>query len=201
MSTDPRPNKVEIQFLNLAYNRFYDLFDELMADEFWRKEPWYRYSRVKEVFSVYGELLNYEPIGWVLEQMKKSRPPMESEIGSELFKFIRNVVAHFPLFDSWDEVWISGSLVNWSKEGQSIDRFLKKYKGRQEAKYRFWEAEKKKMTYLSIQFPPEYNTDSRIPLKDLLAEQKGVKFSLILMRRILDTQVESMGPPKSGNPT
>ena len=197
MSSDPRPNQAEIQFLTLAYNRFYDLFDELMADQFWNKEPWYRFSRVKEVFSVYGELLNYEPIGWVLEQMKKSRPPMESEIGSELFKFIRNVVAHFPLFDSWEDVWISGSLVNWSREGQSIDRFLKKYKGRQEVKYRFWEAEKKKMTYLSIQFPLEYNADSRILLKDLLAEQEGVKFSLILMRQILDSQVESAGPVKS----
>lgn len=196
MSSDQRPNPAEIQFLTLAYNRFYDLFEEVMADEFWDKEPWYRFSKVKGVFSVYGELLNYEPIGWVLEQMKKARPPMESEIGSELFKFIRNVVAHFPLFDSWDEVWISGSLVNWSREGQSIDRFLKKYKGRQEVKYRFWEAEKRKMTYLSIQFPLEYNTNSKILLKDLLVEQEGVKFSLILMRQILNTQVESIGPPK-----
>ncbi|MBK9177513.1 MAG: hypothetical protein IPM46_14515 [Flavobacteriales bacterium] len=191
MAADPRPTPAEVQFLTLAYDRFYDLFDELMADSFWTKEPWYRYAKVKEVFAVYGELLNYEPIGWVLEQMKKSRPPMESEIASELFKFIRNVVAHFPLFDSWDDVWVSGALVNWNKEGQSIDRFLKKYQGRKEVKYRFWEANKKRMTYLSIQFPVEYNPDSRILLKDLLPEKDGVKFSLVLMRGILDTQVES----------
>ena len=197
---DPRPNKAEIQFLNLAYNRFYDIFDELMDAEFWRKEPWYRYSRIKEVFSVYGELLNYEPLGWVLARMKRSRPPMESEIGGELFKFIRNVIAHFPLFNSWEEVWISGSLVNWNKKGQSIDRFLKKYKGRQDVKYRFWEAQKGKMTYLSIQFPLEYSADSKILLKDLLAEQEGMQFSLILMRQILDTQVESIGLLQAEDP-
>ncbi len=199
MTKDLRPNAAEVQFLTLAYNRFYDLFDELMADSFWTKDPWYRYAKVKEVFSVYGELLNYEPIGWVLEQMKKSRPSMESEIGSELFKFIRNVVAHFPLFDSWDSVWVSGTLVNWNKEGQSIDRFLKKYQGRQEVKYRFWEADKKRMTYLSIQFPVEYNPDQKILLKDLLPEQDGVKFALVLVRGILDTQVESVGLVKSGD--
>jgi len=71
------PNKAETQFLTLAYNRFYDIFKEVMADSFWGKDPWYRFSKVKDGFGVYSELLNYEPIGWVLDNMKTSRPPME----------------------------------------------------------------------------------------------------------------------------
>jgi hypothetical protein len=47
------------------------------------------------VFAVYAELLNYPPIKWVIEHIKKARPPMEAEIGSELFKFIRNIVVYF----------------------------------------------------------------------------------------------------------
>lgn len=31
---DLRPNKAEVEFLNLAFNRFYDIFDELMSDAF-----------------------------------------------------------------------------------------------------------------------------------------------------------------------
>ena len=192
LSMDTRPNKSEELFLSLGYNRFYDLFDEIMNEEFWKKEEWYRFSKVSHIFSVYAELLAYEPFTHVLEAIKKQRPPMESEIGGPLFKFVRNILAHFPVFGTWNDVWVSKELVNWKKEGLTIDRFLEKYAGHEEVKYRFWEAEKKKMTYMSIHFPKEYG-NNKIFLKEMVAEKDGVKFSLIMMRQILSTQVESVG--------
>jgi hypothetical protein len=188
---DLRPTSQEEVFLSLAYNRFYDLADEIIEDSFWEKDDWYRFSKVISLFSVYAELLAYEPLKYVLEEIKKQRPPMESEIGGPLFKFIRNIFAHFPLFESWNEVWLTKGLVNWQKEGLTIDRFLKKYAGHSEIKYRFWEPEKKKMTYMSINFPKQYD-DNKIFLNEILAEKDGVKFSLIMMRNILNTQVESI---------
>ena len=190
MGNDLRPNKAELEFLTIAYNRFYDLYEEVMNDSFWEKDEWYRFSKVRDAFAVYSELLNYEPIEWILEDMRKSRPPMEAEIASELFRFVRNVIMHFPFFDSWNAVWVSQSMANWHKGGQSIDRFLRQYKGRQTVKYRFWEASKKRMTYLSINFPEQYDERTKINLKDLLPEKEGVRFSFILMRKVLDTQVE-----------
>ena len=163
-----------------------------MADEFWEHEPRYRFSRVSQAFAVYAELLAYEPFKHVLEAIKNHRPPMESEIGGPLFKFVRNVLAHFPLFETWDDVWINKELVNWQKEGLTIDRFLKKFAGHSKIKYRFWESEKKRMTYMTIRFPHEY-ADKKIFLKDMLVEKEGVMFSLIMMRQILNTQVESIG--------
>jgi hypothetical protein len=186
-----RPTKAEELFLGLAYNRFYDLFEEVMKDNFWYKEPWYRFSKVSQAFAVYAELLAYEPLAYVLNAMKEQRPPMEAEIGGPLFKFVRNVLAHFPIFESWDEVWISKELVNWRKEGLTIDRFLKKFSGHKEVKYRFWEADKKQMTYMSILFP-EFYDDNKIYLKDIISEKDGVKFSFIMMRNVLNTQVESV---------
>jgi hypothetical protein len=191
-SMEMRPNKSEELFLKLGYNRFYDLFDEIMEDEFWQKEDWYRFSKVSNLFAVYSELLTYEPFKYVLEAIKEQRPPMESEIGGPLFKFVRNILAHFPVFETWDHVWVSKELVNWQREGLTIDRFLKKYSGHDEVKYRFWEAEKKQMTYISISFPEKYE-DNKIYLKDMVSEKDGVKFSLIMMRQILNTQVESVG--------
>ncbi|MFK4436516.1 hypothetical protein [Paenibacillus sp. RC21] len=184
-----KPNRAELEFLNLAYNSFYDIFDEIFEDSFWEKDAYYRFSKVKDAFTIYAELLNYEPIKWVVEEMKKRRPPLEAEIGSELFKFVRNLFAHFPFYKNWDEVWVSKTLCNWVREGQTIDRFLRKYTGRTEVKYRFWEADKKKMTYLSIRFSDQYTENTRIYLKDILTETEGVKFSLILMKQIIDTQV------------
>lgn len=188
---EKRPTKSEELFLSLGYNRFYDLFDEIMDDSFWGKEDWYRFSRVSNIFAVYAELLTYEPFKYVLESIKAQRPPMEAEIGGPLFKFIRNIFAHFPVYEKWNDVWVSKELVNWQKEGLTIDRFLNKYAGHEEVKYRFWEADKKKMTYLSIKFPTEYSAN-KIYLKDMIDEKDGVKFSLVMMRQILNTQVESV---------
>lgn len=192
MKKESRPNKAEIEFLTLSYNRFYDIFEEVISDSFWEKDEWYRFSKVKEGFAVYSEILNYEPIKWVIESIKTSRPPMEAEIGSELFKFIRNIIIHFPFFDSWNDVWVNKSIINWHKENQFINKFIKKYKGKETVKYRFWEANKKKMTYLSINFPKDYKNNTKIFLKDFLSEKEGIKFSFILMRQILDTQIEKI---------
>jgi len=192
MEQEVRPTPAEIEFLTLSYNRFYDIFEEVMSENFFENGDLYRYSRIKDAFAVYTELLNYEPIKWVIEHIKTSRPPMEAEIGSELFKFIRNVINHFPFYDRWDDVWINKSIINWYREGQTIDKFLEKYKGHQIVKYRFWEADKKRMTYLSINFPDQYNDIVKIYLKDFLTEKEGIKFSFILMRQIIDTQVESI---------
>ena len=189
MENELGPNNPEIEFLTLAYNAFYDIYEEVFIDNFWDKDSYYRFSKAKDAFSIYAELLNYEPIKFVIEEIKKRRPPMEGEIGSELFKFIRNIFSHFPFFNCWDEVWISKLMINWYKEGLSIDRFLTRYAGKNEVKYRFWEAQKKKMTYLSIAFPKEYNENTKIYLKDILTEVEGIKFSLILMKQVLDTQV------------
>jgi hypothetical protein len=192
MDNSQRPTISETEFLTLAYNRFYDLFAEVMDDSFWEKGDWERFSKIKQAYSIYAELLNYEPIKWVIEQLKTARPPMESEIGSELFKFIRNVVSHFPFFTKWDDVWVNKSIVNWYKEGLTIDKFLKKYEGNPEVKYRFWEADKKRMTYLTISFPEKYSDDTKVFLKKIISEKEGVKFSFILMRQIIDTQVEEI---------
>ncbi len=183
-----RPNKAELLFLTLSYNRFYDIFDEVFNDVFWKLDPYLRLCKIKDTFSIYAELLNYEPINWEIEEIKKKRPPMEAEIGKELFKFVRNVVSHFPLYEKWDDIWINKTLVNWAKGGQTIDKFIEKNIGTGTIKYRFWEEQKKKMTYLSINYPIKYD-EEKIFLKDIIAETDGVQFSLILMKRIINTQV------------
>jgi len=187
-----RPNRAEKKFLSLAYNRFYDIYEEVLSDSFWEKDDYYRFCKVKDVFSVYTELLNYTPLKWVIEYVKDKRPPMEAEIAGELFKFIRNIIVHFPFFETWDKVWVNKEIINWHKKGQFIDKFLAKYSGHKLVKYRLWEDKKKQMTYITINFPDNYTDKKRILLKDILSEKEGVKFSLVLMKKILDTQVEKI---------
>ena len=190
MENDMRPSAKEIEFLNMAYSSFYDIFEEAFKEKFWDQDPQYRFFKIKKAFEIYAELLNYEPIKWVIDIIKVKRPPNEAEIGSDLFKCIRNILSHFPFFDSWDDAWVSKNTINWNREGQTIDRFFNKYESKEDVKYRFWDARKKEMTYLTICFPKKYDEDKKIYLRDILSEKDGIKFSFILMRKILDTQVE-----------
>jgi hypothetical protein len=46
------------------------------------------------------------------------------------------------------------------------------------------------MTYVTINFPKGYTEGRSIYLNDFLSEKDGVKFSFILMKQILDAQIE-----------
>ena len=183
--------KAEELFLQISYNKFLDISKEIYSSEFWKQTPQYRLSRISQAFSIYGEILTYEPIKDVLIWMSKYRPPMESEISGPLLKFIRNVFAHFPFFDSWDEIWISKDLVNWKNQGQSIDKFLGKYSGLPAVTYRFKENKKSDFTFITISFPEKYDLEN-IYLKDIIKEEEGVKFALVMMWKVLNTQIESI---------
>lgn len=187
------PSSAELKYLTLAYNKFYDIFEEAFEDSFWRRNKYYRFSKIKDAFSIYAELLNYEPLSDTIEYLRKHRPPMEAEISSELFKTIRNILAHFPVFESWEDVYLDNELVNWHQPGQTIDKFFTKYEGHKPVKYRFWQADIKKMTYLSINFPSTYLKGGKVWLKDIMTEREGVMFSLILMQQVVNTQVEEIG--------
>ena len=190
MTNNLRPTDSEKKYLSHAYNYFYDIYEEVFSENFWKRTKYYRFCKAKDAFSIYAELLNYEPIGWVIEHIRKSRPPMEAEIGSELFKFIRNVVVHFSYFEKWDDVWVDKDVVNWYQKGQSIDKFITKYEGHDSVKYRMWDAKNRKMTYLSINFPKDYSTGGKVFLKNVLKEKEGIMFSMAFIRKIIDTQVE-----------
>lgn len=183
--------KAEELFLQISYNKFFDISEEIYSPDFWKQPPQYRFSKISQAFSIYGEILTYEPIKGVLHWMSKYRPPMEAEISGPLFKFIRNIFAHFPFYDSWDDVWISKDLVNWRSQEQSIDKFLKKYSGSPAVKYRFKENTKSSFTFITISFPEQYNSE-RIYLKDIIKEEEGVKFALVMMRKVLNSQIESI---------
>ena len=183
-----KPTKAELSFLNLAYARFYKLFDIITSDTFFSLDKTNRFFYIKDIILVYSELLSYEPISYEIMLIKKSRPPMEAEISKDLLKFIRNILTHFPLFTYWNEVWINKELVNWSKCNDYINSFLQKYSGHKQVKYRIWIAKQFKMIYIDINFPDMYD-ESKIFLKDIISEKKGVIFLCYIMKKILDSQL------------
>lgn len=74
-----RPSAKEIEFLNMAYNSFYDIFEEAFKEEFWDQDSQYRFFKIKKAFEIYAELLDYEPIKGVIDIIKVKRPRNEAE--------------------------------------------------------------------------------------------------------------------------
>jgi hypothetical protein len=184
-------SNAEHLFLNLSYNKFFDIFNEVYTNTFFEKEPHYRLSKVSQAFSIYNEILNHEPFQGVFKWLKKYRPPMEAEISGSFFKFIRNVLIHFPFFESWNEIWINKELVNWHRPNQSIDKFLKEHCGKPDVEYRFKENSQPGFTYVTIKFPNKYDNE-KIYLKDIIDEEEGIKFVFIMMLKVLNTQIVSI---------
>ena len=189
----------EIEVLTLFYNRFYELYEEITNENFIEENAQIRFFKLREAFSIYKELLSYEPIKSYIDWMKHGgRPPLEGVIADGLFSFIRNLLLHFPVFKTWDEVYINKNLATWSKIGQ-IDKFLDKcpkikIDGTGILHYRIWEVKKKKITYFTINFPEKYGEEN-IFLKDIISENVGMKFCMALMREVLDTQVKNAEEP------
>jgi uncharacterized protein YjgD (DUF1641 family) len=184
-----KPNAAEQVFLGFAYSRFIDLFKEIDAAEFWERDAKYRFSRIRDVFSVYSELLNYEPIQHILKEVE-SRRIVESELGKELFQMIRNLIAHFPFFDTWDEIRFTKELITWEGKSKVIDKFCEKFRERDKVSYRIRNPKTKEFSFLTIRFPKDYEKNKEIFLKDLLGEKEGARFSIRLMLRILLENVE-----------
>lgn len=187
-----RPNSGEILFLKKSYNAFLDIHEEINDSVFWGKDPYYRISKIRDAILIYSEILEYEPVGWFLIALKKLRPPIEAELSKEYLLFIRNIFTHFPLFKSWDEIILTKEIINWSKPGLSIDRFLTRFAGHEEIKYRMWSYKNKAMTYTSINFPASYNQNSEIRLNEFMPEKEGVPFVFSLMYQVLMSQVQNV---------
>lgn len=191
MSTDieKKKKKGTAKFLKLAYNRFYELFEELIDEDFFDYEPEFRLARIRDIFAVYFEIITYQPIS---DSLKDYLPPFESDaekvLQLELFKFIRNVLIHFPFFDEWDDIWFKQNLVNWNGESKSIDKFLSKYEKRSPIQF-FYSVEDSERTLVTIDFPTKYTENKKIYLNQIMTEEEGVIFSALLMKDALDRNV------------
>ena len=179
-------NQSEKEFIKIASIRFDDIFDEVMdSDIFWKQNDWYRFSKTKEALMVYSELLKSEQIKLIIKDMQKKRPTV-IKIADDFACFIRNIIIHFPLFESWNEVWISKLIVNWNKKHQRIDKFLEENRGKQFCEFEFMPDTQKQQIYnLKINFPKKYDGKSVIYLKEMIPEKEGVIFLFILMNYVL----------------
>jgi hypothetical protein len=128
-------------------------------------------------------MMNYDPIKHFTDKIKDNRIEFESDnsLAMQLLKIIGHILFHFPFYKTWDDIEFTSQLLNWNKKG-SIDKFFTKYNSSTIMKFRYWEQDKKRMTYIDINFPKNYNQNSNIFLKNIMTEQDCIPFVVIIMR-------------------
>ena len=90
------------------------------------------FKSVKQVSSLISELLSNSDTKKAFEKAASASKVngKNNEIWLECFEVIRNILVHFPWFNSWDEIYINRSLLNWNNNTgrqQHIEKFFDKY--------------------------------------------------------------------------
>ncbi|MEK7638955.1 MAG: hypothetical protein AAB388_02205 [Patescibacteria group bacterium] len=182
------PSKQEEKFLALGYNRFLDLYKEVSSVGFWSKAKEERLLVVKELLSVYVELIKYRPLGFLLSNSKR---PHTELVGKHLVGFLRNLLLHFPFYSSWEEIVFDKELITSVETCGKIDQFLTK-EHPVDIKYRLWNHKSKEMVYIEVNLQTRYREGMEISLSSIIPEKEGVMLLSLYMYSILMSQVEEI---------
>lgn len=159
-----------------------------MDDNFSKIPPDERLRYIKDICSVYTELLKYPPFEFIF---KATARPDYSLIGREMTSFLRNLLLHFPYYRNWSEIGFDKSVITTFEKSGTIDKFLSKEHSK-DIKYRFWDSSTKKMTYVQLHLDSKYRDGEFIMLNSIISEGEGVKFLCIFMKDVLMTQVDNV---------
>lgn len=181
------PNAAEEAFMKQAYLAFYDARDRYYADL--SLTPEQRFALITKILSLYSECLLYKPIRMYVEHIEQTRPPGEGTAYRYL-EIIRHLLVHFSFFDSWDQVMFNREIITWQNKHSKIDTFLAEFDGHEPYKWRVWDAEGKTMEYgYKLNFPQDYRKGGDIFLRDLIEQDKGIDFSILLIELTLKSQL------------
>lgn len=168
----------QILFIKMAYERIF-----FIEEKFDYKEtpPEIRLLYIKELFTIFEELNKIK--------FRRSNEGLNPIATEKLFNdlkltvaFIRNILSHFPLFNTWDDIYVSKafSLELGGKNGKIV-KFLTHDETRPPLHYQLtFKDGTKRQTLINY---PQFKSDTDIVfLKDIVTEKDGV----LVLTHIMD---------------
>lgn len=132
-----------------------------------------KFQLIKELTPLVSELLDKDDIRDRLIKLANTSKVNgdDNDIKIATFDLIRNILIHFPIFQTWDEIWISESLLKWNNPKNS--NILKYFKNNcnKTFTYRILLNENKKWVErhtIKITIPV-LEKDKKVYLKDFLS--------------------------------
>lgn len=120
-------HNIESVFLSKLSDKINELYGILLYERGSINETQERFALLKDIASLSAELLktkkNEEDFKQLLRDSVLDKEKYEEKF--RVFLTIRNIFAHFPIFDSWEEAKISKDLLMWNTQnGSSIYNFF-----------------------------------------------------------------------------
>ncbi len=162
-------NNIEILFAKRIMKLMEEAYEIIMnynSDSYQHR----KFEILKDLSSLTVEVLKKEDIRNKMKEVAESSKVNGDNIEDKFktFRMIRNVINHFPLFDSWDEIYVSSDLLNWNNS--SSDQIKSYFQKEKEFSYRIYLNEngqwvEKKVINIRTPKLGKYN---KIYLKDIL---------------------------------
>ena len=96
-------------------------------------EPEESYQLLKDISIISGELFGNKQNRDEFEELLKSTV-VDSEqyrAKSETFRMLRNFMVHFPIFETWEEIFITKNMLRWANDkAGTIERYFSDNKGK-----------------------------------------------------------------------
>jgi hypothetical protein len=150
-----------------------DKMEDALALVWWETEDTNnrKFELVKSIASLTSELLDSDEINDEMIKIAESSKVNGDNIKDKFdtFLMIRNVINHFSIFESWDEIYVSKELLNWNNPKYSM---IKKYfKSEKNMSYRIYLNEggnwvEKKKIDIKV---PKLEEDNKVYLKDIIS--------------------------------
>lgn len=117
---------MKVQLATNIRNKFRNVYDVLYC---MNSED--KFKILKELSQLINEFLSDDDINKKFIELANNSTVEENSTNNELkvkvFEVIRNILIHFPIFEKWDEVFLTKNLLKWNdSKGKTILRFFEK---------------------------------------------------------------------------
>jgi len=184
-------NAYQIKFIEMAFARLNEL-EGINANIL---TPELRLLYIKELYGIFSELNKIK----FIRTYPNGNPNEETLIILQNLKstvsFVRNVLLHFPLFKTWNDIWISKDFAKFmndepthkkftnSKNYGTIYHYLTTAQNKESLSFKL-DMKDKSTTIFTINYPNVTSDEEKIYLKDILTEEDGVIAILNVMNHI-----------------
>ena len=111
-----------------------DLYGIIIYGDYYSVDDAEKFALLRKISILFNELLgdkdNKLSFNELLSNTVVDKEQFEAK--SSTFSMIRHLLVHFPIFETWDSIFITKNLLNWNNGNRkgAIERYFSKYSGK-----------------------------------------------------------------------
>lgn len=125
-------SEAEKSFLSLLNEKMNILYGIILYDRYPNKNTQENFDLLKSIAYLSGEVFdkkeNDNGFKVLLQTSAKDSEHYQEKF--DTFRMLRNLLVHFPIFDSWDDIYISRELLRWNGQHGMIEKYFEKNQGK-----------------------------------------------------------------------